>query len=358
LQKEEYSKEAQRTISIIEKKYDIDWNDKEALANLNTLDLSHNQIIDISFLKHLTNLNYLDLSENRIVDISFLKDLKNLRHLYLYKNKIKKFPKELLDLNLELKFGWSDNSCINLYDNPIEEPPMHIIEQGNQAIQNYFDDLEVQGRGKLNEIKLIIVGEPEAGKSTLMECLLDPDYELEENKDSTMGIDVKPWHFNHPNENEREMRANIWDFGGQQIQYMTHQFFLTPDSLYVLVTANDRKSSTNFPYWFKIIHLLGEIDGRYSPVLVVKNKKSDQFHFDFDEAYYRKLYPNLQIEVREVDLGNRQGDFLALQEKIQEMITKLPLVNDDRPAKWSLIRQDLENLDKNVTPKQTTPTQL
>jgi len=92
---------------------------------------------------------------------------------------------------------------------------------------------------------------------------------------------------------------------------------------------------------------LGEIDGRYSPVLIVKNKIGDQFHFDFDETHYRKLYPNLQIEVREVDLGNRQGDFVALQEKIQEMITKLPLVNDDRPAKWSLIRQDLEKLNKN-----------
>ncbi|OQY02096.1 MAG: hypothetical protein B6I26_01855 [Desulfobacteraceae bacterium 4572_130] len=31
-------------------------------------------------------------------------------------------------------------------------------------------------------------------------------------------------------------KAHIWDFGGQQIQYMLHQFFLTSDCLYVLMS--------------------------------------------------------------------------------------------------------------------------
>ena len=36
---------------------------------------------------------------------------------------------------------------------------------------------------------------------------------------------------------------------------MTHQFFLTKRSFYVLL-ADGRKQSDNFPYWFKIISLL------------------------------------------------------------------------------------------------------
>ncbi|MBD3794730.1 MAG: hypothetical protein IE878_03755 [Epsilonproteobacteria bacterium] len=39
-----YSEEAQRTIRIIEKKYKLDWNDKEALENLTSLYLGNNQI--------------------------------------------------------------------------------------------------------------------------------------------------------------------------------------------------------------------------------------------------------------------------------------------------------------------------
>ncbi|MBN2826130.1 MAG: 50S ribosome-binding GTPase [Campylobacterales bacterium] len=228
---------------------------------------------------------------------------------------------------------------------------MEIMAQGNEAVAQYFEDLERQGEGKLNEAKLIIVGEPNAGKSSLMECLLDSNYVLDKDKKSTMGIDVKPWNFMHPTQNQREIRANIWDFGGQEIQYMTHQFFLTPNSLYLLVTTNDRTNSTNFPYWFKIINLLGEEKQRYSPVLVVKNRKNDekhkQFRFDFDKTEYQKAYPHLQIEVLEVDLDNRKGDFQALQEKIIKMTTRLPIVNDPRPAMWSTIRKALIALNTN-----------
>ena len=34
---------------------------------------------------------------------------------------------------------------------------------------------------------------------------------------------------------------NIWDFGGQEIYYATHQFFLTKRSLYVLVIDNRKE---------------------------------------------------------------------------------------------------------------------
>jgi internalin A len=315
------------------------------LHNLNTLDLGYNKISDISFLKDLHNLNTLDLRNNQISDISFLTKLKSLKKINLYNNKIKVFPQELLELNLkiELESDWSGE--LILTGNPIEKPPFYIMIQGNQAIQKYFDDLEAQGEGKLNEAKLIIVGEPEAGKSSLMESLLDPNYQLEDGKESTMGIDVKPWNFTHLEQKEREIRANIWDFGGQQIQYMTHQFFLTPDSVYILVTTNDRTNSTNFPYWFKIIHLLGEKENQYSPVLVVKNRNNNDkhkaFHFNFDKAEYIKAYPHLQIEEMEIDLNHRRSDFEALKEKIIDMITRLSIVNAPRPAKWNPIREAL-----------------
>jgi len=225
------------------------------LMNLYSLNLKHNFISNIFSLKYLEGLIELYLGDNQISQISPLYNLQYLTILDLSKNNITSFSNQLLQLELSISVNF-EYGGIQLNNNPIQEPPLEIIKQGNQAIQKYFDDLEAQGRGKLNEAKLIIVGEPEAGKSSLMECLLNPNYKLDPDKASTMGIDVKPWKFAHPQQNEREIRANIWDFGGQQIQYMTHQFFLTPDSLYVLVTANDRKESTNFLYWFKIIHLL------------------------------------------------------------------------------------------------------
>jgi len=333
----------------------IDISSLRDLINLTNLDLSYNQISDITPLKELKNLTNLDLSYNQISNITPLKELKNLRKLELYGNQIKIFPEELLELNLAIwlklkykyKYEYEYKSGIYLENNPIKEPPLEIVSQGNEAIKRYFQDLKLQGRGKLNEAKLIIVGEPEAGKSTLMECLLDDDYKLDENKESTLGINVKPWIFSHPHEINRKLTVNMWDFGGQQIQYMTHQFFLSPDSVYLLVTANDREESTNFDYWFKIINLLGENKGKYSPVIVIKNKKYDTFKFDFDEAYYKTFYPHLQIEVREIDLEDRRDNFKALKELTQDMLSQLPIMNEPRPAKWETIRDELSKINEN-----------
>ncbi|GEM_PF-6672246 len=49
--------------------------------NLKHLDLSQNEIFDISALQELTNLTSLDLSKNYISDISALRELKNLKFL-------------------------------------------------------------------------------------------------------------------------------------------------------------------------------------------------------------------------------------------------------------------------------------
>ncbi|MFZ2967488.1 MAG: COR domain-containing protein [Sulfuricurvum sp.] len=366
-----YRPEALKTIRAIEEKYKIDWNNDAQRQHLTELDLRNNfitdisplarltqlthlnlwsnQITDLSPLAQLTQLTQLHLSSNQITDLSPLAQLTQLTQLGLWNNQITHIPESLLALNLEITLEKPGYNTRKLFigENPIQEPPLEIVAQGNEAMRRYFTDLAAQGRGQLNEAKLIIVGEPEAGKSTLMECLLDPHYTLDPTQESTMGIDVKAWSFPHPHESHRKMRANIWDFGGQQIQYMTHQFFLTPDSLYLLVITNDRQESKNLPYWFKTIHLLGEKEGRYSPVLVIKNKKGDQFHFDFDEATYKKRYPKLHIEVIEIDLLHRLEDFETAKTRIMTLMSALPLVNDDRPAQWEPIRQSLAHETRN-----------
>jgi hypothetical protein len=60
----------------------------EKLTNLQTLDLRYNQISDISFLEKLTDLQTLDLRYNQISDISFLEKLTNLQTLDLGSNQI------------------------------------------------------------------------------------------------------------------------------------------------------------------------------------------------------------------------------------------------------------------------------
>ena len=60
----------------------------ELAINLEKLDLSNNQISDVTPLKNLKNLEELDLSNNQISDVTPLKDLKNLEKLDLSYNSI------------------------------------------------------------------------------------------------------------------------------------------------------------------------------------------------------------------------------------------------------------------------------
>ena len=49
---------------------------------------------------------------------------------------------------------------------------------------------------------------------------------------TTKGINLGKWGFQR---NANYYRVNIWDFGGQEIQSTVHQFFLTQETLYVIV---------------------------------------------------------------------------------------------------------------------------
>ena len=323
-----------------------------ALSNLTTLYLNDNQIVDVSPLAGLTKLMFLFLGYNQIVDVRPLAALSNLMRLYLNDNQIVDLQPllKLLEkgLSIAFKYDGMKQQYIIVGDNPLQHPPINIVEQGDEAILTYFRNLKEQGAAKLNEAKLIIVGEPGAGKTSLMKKLLDLNYAIPQDEDSTLGIQVQEgWQFPYPKQADTTFSANIWDFGGQQIQYMTHQFFLTPGAVYVLVSANDRKETTaNFPYWLKIIHLLGEEKGVYSPVLIVQNEKNGQFIQQFDEVFYTQRYPELQISKRTVDLGKGDDDFRALRAEIQKMLTSLPHVNNARPARWNDIRTALRELAK------------
>jgi len=226
--------------------------------------------------------------------------------------------------------------------NPIITPPEYILSQGIEAIRTYF---ETEDFRFLYEAKLLFVGEPGAGKTSLRKKLLQPDYSVPNHEEeSTLGIEIeKGWSFPCTTNQDISFSANLWDFGGQQIQYMTHQFFLTSRSLYLLV-SDDREQRTNFDYWFNIIRLLGG----GSPVLVVLNEKNHQSISNFDLVATRKNFEGLQIEKFDVDLSKNDGRPEALRQKICEMLSTLKHVGDKLPAQWIPIRKTLEKRqDKN-----------
>lgn len=215
------------------------------------------------------------------------------------------------------------------------DPPDGISTRGVGAIGDYYRQGLIHGFEQLFEAKVLIVGEPGAGKTSLMNKLIDPKYVIPNaQEEPTLGVEVvENWSFPYVKDGSKTISANIWDFGGHQVQYLIHQYFLTSRALYILV-ADDRQQRTEFDYWFEIIRLLG----KDSPVLVVLNEKNYQSITNFDERAYRERYSELLLERRNVDLSK---DITDIREKIQTMISNLKHIGEQLPAQWIPIREAL-----------------
>ena len=351
------------------------------LKNLEALHLGFNQLRYFpSEINSQDRLHWLNLESNELKALpSSIASLPNLTHLNLRSNQFNMIPesiyqlKHLLDLNLSSQTGSClvcdsfnskglefCNSCgselldncnsickispdilnleklhtLNLDGNPVNEPPSEILRRGVQAIRNYFRQLKFEGQSTLYEAKLLIVGEPGAGKTSLAKKIADSSYQLLPNEPSTEGIDVTLYHF--PISNNDVFRLHIWDFGGQEIYHSTHQFFLTKRSLYVLLVDN-RKEDTDFDYWLNIVALLSDD----SPLIIIQNEQQDRKRDVPNESQLRGQFSNFK-ETLSTNLLNDRGLDKVL-EAIQHYITKLPHLGQALPTNWVKVRTALRD---------------
>jgi len=217
----------------------------KVLINLTNLDLSLNELSNISSLKNLINLTNLDLSDNQFSDISPLKDLVNLNSLDLTNNPIEKLPSWITDFNMGIQWGNSvSDGYITFYENPLKSPPLEIVKQGKEAVENYFEQIKKQDKEYLFEAKMLILGEPGAGKTSMTWKMENGDCDLPREEETTRGIDVKQYYFPLQQENvtagnslekvkNQNFRLNLWDFGGQEI-YKAPTAFSSPNDRFTL----------------------------------------------------------------------------------------------------------------------------
>ncbi len=325
------------------------------LISLISLDLSFNQISDISPLKNLKNLTELNLSDCQIRDTSPLKSLKNLTNLKLQCNPIQELPSWITDFNMNIQ--WEEyvvgNGYVSFYENPLKSPPVEIVKQGKDAVRNYFEQIKEQDEDYLFEAKMLIVGEPGAGKTSMAWKMEDSNCALPKEGETTKGIDVRQFYFplkkddfpafKHPEKLEsRKFRVNLWDFGGQEIYKATHRFFLSRRSLYSLV-ADSRNEDTDFNYWLHIV----EMFGGDSPLLIVLNEKHQRKR-NIDIPAMKKRFTNIS-EVKDIDFADDDKTRLnKLKMAVKYYISQLPLVGSPVPAKWTVIRDAIENDEHNT----------
>jgi small GTP-binding protein len=212
-------------------------------------------------------------------------------------------------------------------------------------IVRYHEQLRA-GEDYIYEAKVLIVGEPKAGKTTLFRKLQDPGYSpreaTAEEKESTIGVQIEVLEF--PYNEKNTFKAHLWDFGGQEKQYVLHQYFFTERSLYVLL-ADDRKELGNFNYWFEIIATLGS----GCPVLVVLNEINAKVK-NFDLSVYKQEFGEKiqDIEEKSVNFAIADGRFNDLENEIKRKLKNLGHIGKPLPTTWVNVRRDLEAIEEPI----------
>ena len=327
------------------------------LANLTTLSLWENQITAIpDAIANLANLTTLVLSGNQITAIpEAIANLANLTELYLSGNQITAIPDAIANLANLTTLSLNSNQItaipdvlehlpklkkLDLRRNPLPISPEILgvpeLYKDPGAVEDIFNYLRQLRSGEvrpLNEAKLILVGQGSVGKTSLIKKLVHNRYNPTEPQ--TDGLNVEPWEIQV---NSKEIRLNVWDFGGQEIYHATHQFFLTKRSLYLLVcNCRTSEEENRIEYWLKLIESFGD----KSPVILVGNKKDEQ-PFDINRKALREKYPNIQAIIETSCQDNIGID--ELRTAIFKQVADLKEVYDLLPLTWFEVKQQLEDM--------------
>lgn len=308
--------------------------------NLTYLDLTGNQLKEILLPAELPKLELLYLQGgNKVKEISFLARANALQALNLSGNEVFDLSplKHLIEKGVSVQLK-KTGSGILVEGCPLTTPPPELVQQGREALLNYFRELTLNSTDRIREVKMLILGEGGAGKTSLVIRLKEGmEASLPDETDSTKGIDIYDYPFTV--DQDDSFKINIWDFGGQEIYHATHQFFLTKRSLYVLVT-DARKEDTDFDYWLQIIELLSD----NSPVLVLQNQKGGRKK-DINEVGLRRQFSNIK-EFFHFDLKYDEETLRKFKIEIEYHVQKLPHVNEVLPRVWVDIRKEINVLKK------------
>ncbi len=136
---------------------------------------------------------------------------------------------------------------IDVRNNPLQTPPMEIVEQGTVAVLRYFEELRSKEVVPNDEIKMILIGNSTAGKSSLSLFLREGKYK--DNQETTHGIALTDvWKIPQSvTTAEQFYNIKLWDFGGQEYYHATHRLFLSKDAIYVLLWETDTNKNGTLP---------------------------------------------------------------------------------------------------------------
>ncbi len=188
-----------------------------------------------------------------------------------------------------------------------------------------------------HQAKIVIVGERQTGKSTLLEKLKNPDFDIKKHKTTTnteLNI-CKGVQITHPQIKGKSIHTNVFDFGDKELDYKTHQFFFTPSALYIMV-IDSRTESPNLTYWLHAISQVGKESGTKAKLFFVINKKKDS-HSNVDVHNILNYYKDF-LDTRPPFIVDLEENDIQLKSLLDSIRKELVVLSPNKYQKHKLLQ--------------------
>lgn len=208
----------------------------------------------------------------------------------------------------------------------------------------------------LNEIRVIFLGDGEAGKSLLIDRLLELRLDDKEDTgkkeftgDATPGVMMT--HGTYELVGGRKVRLNFWDFGGQEILHSMHRIFVTEQTVCVIVlNARSDTQDDRARYWLRYIRSVSA----NMRVILVLNKIDQNINASVNENALRRICPETAPLIRMSALKNSDQEIRDnLLRELLGQIGMMKALDTKMPENWKKLRDELQTLKDPYIRKET-----
>ena len=364
------------------------------LTQLTGLLLSHNKLKDLpSTISQLLHLSVLSIANNQLTTLpKCIPALINLQSLGATGNDIRELPKEISNLrrlkslflggneiisipNQEFPFstihfteqhpeyGTFGNKLdslpsslallpklkdLHLENNPLKPELEAAYEEGIDAVKSYLQ-AKAGTQIRLNEAKLILVGEGEVGKTCLMDALEGKEWQ---EHPTTHGIEIRTISVIDP-KSGTEITLNGWDFGGQRVYRPTHQLFFSAPAVYLVVWKPREGPQQGFvKEWIKLIK---HREPEAKILVVATHGGPQQRQPDIDRQELKDLFGEETIlgfffVDSKPDENDQRRGITELKQEIARVAAHLPEMGREVPESFQKSRQSLAKTDAAYLP--------
>ena len=343
------------------------------LPSLQELNLSHNKLVDLPDVPEWSScLTVLDVSHNKLSSMPLNAVAPAIRALNISRNQFRQIPICICSFTTLHSFDLSDNPDIlslpsemgrltNLTQlnlkglKDLNDPPRKVQKECRDCIR-YLNSKLRCAKG-FYRMKLMLVGLANRGKTTLVARLQGRDC----GDEPTIGVDMSEWLYK-PSLGKRPYHFSIWDFGGREEYYATHQCFLSKRSLYLLLfnLKHGDKGVQELKPWLNNIALRAP-----RSCVIIVGTHLDEITDDEREEVDKLLHKvesiassysrNLQVvEVIPVGLKNRIKNVGILKEAIYKHATNYKtregqlIMGQKIPASYHALDKRLEVMQQEV----------